>query len=202
MFTRYHPTSWSTLAILFVFCLWTKTTAVAEFYKKDGITEASERSYQSLTILSSDKKASITFYCDEGAIYPRITFKRIGKIKNKGDAFQLRYINDKGVEDQHNFLAIGAGNIGRFFIRHTQLYAARFGEQPVMFEKGSATFSQDYINWDANIRRTVLHDIVDGDVVDITIWDETTQSSNYHFDTKGFTKFLPLIGHCLGDLTN
>lgn len=194
---RILPFSIATIAM----CIWVQAYAFAAFYKKDGVDEATGRAYRSLSILSIDKKAKLSFICDEGASYPRITFKRRDKIANKGEPFKLRYLNDNGLKDKHNFLALEDENIGRFFIRHTQLYAARFGAQPLMFKEGTASFSAEYLNWDAHIRQTVLHDMVDGHSVSITIWDELSAPDNYHFKTTGFTKFLPLIASCLKDPT-
>jgi len=188
-------------SVIFLLCLWFQTPVLAQFYKNKGIVEGSNIPYQSLTVLSDNKKASLTFYCDEGASYPRISFKRSFKISKAGDAFMLRYVNDRGIKDQHNFLITKDENVGRFFIRHVQLYAERFGKQPDMFKKGTALFSQEYLNWDAHIRQAVLYDLVGGDAVDITIWSSSKQFYDYRFKTTGFKKLLPLLAPCLQNLT-
>ena len=170
--------------------------AEARMFKVDGTDTRDGSSYMGIGLLSEDQTGRLFFLCDSDRDLPQILFSRAEHLTFAGDAFAVTYSPDDGEAYQHYFLAESEGKIGRFYIRHTEMYEARFGPQPRMFNASTGGLDQKYVDWNREVHDTFIRDFAGADQVQLRVWNQEKTHRDYRFDTSGMSKHLGLIDSC------
>ena len=183
-------------ALLSLWLLSSATAAEARMFKVDGTDPRDGSPYEGIGLLSEDGDGRLYFICDSDRDLPQILFTRPEYLTFAGDAFSVTYSPDDGTEHQHYFLAESEGKIGRFYIRHTEMYEARFGARPKMFDTTTGALAQPYVDWNREVHDTFIDDFVGASSVRFRVWNREKQHRDYLFDTSGLSRHLGLIGKC------
>jgi hypothetical protein len=148
-------------------------------------------------VQSEDGKAFLYFLCDAGESNPMLWISHAEKIGESTKPFRTAYSIDGGPLQQHWFFVLKNLKSGAFFPRYNQMYEARFGPAPEMFDKQAGNVSQQYVDWYDNIYNTVIADFgFGGESALFRLVDTSGQEYNYLFNLIPVRDFMSRLTNC------
>lgn len=146
---------------------------------------------------SEGGKAFLYFLCDAGDANPELWITHGHEIGASTQPFRVTYSIDGGPVQEHWFYVMENLKSGAFFPRYNQMYEARFGATPEMFDKAAGSVSQDYVDWYNNIYNTLIADFgFGGTTADFTIIDTAGDSYSYQFNLIPLRDFMTRLKGC------
>lgn len=148
-------------------------------------------------VQSEDGKAFLYFLCDSGEDNPELWFSHGQEIGGNTKPFRIAYTIDGGPRQEHWFYVLENLKSGAFFPRYNQMYEARFGETPEMFDKAAGSVSQDYVDWYNNIYNTVIADFgFGGERATFEITDLKDATHTYRFNLIPLRDYMSRLKSC------
>ena len=126
----------------------------------EGTDRQDGRAVTGLRLTSERGDAFLYVYCKAGRAPPEIALSLPVELGKPRDRVDLSYRIDDGDLREAWFLIAPGGRSGNFYIRHNSIYEARFGRQPRTIDPETGLTSQAYMDWIADIHRTVTEDLV------------------------------------------
>ncbi|MBP5857837.1 hypothetical protein KAJ83_12525 [Marivibrio halodurans] len=185
------------LAVLgFVSAVWA-WSAAANPVPVDGKDPKDGTDLTGFRLQSMDGKAFLYFLCDAGDANPELWITHGHEIGASTQPFRVTYSIDGGPVQEHWFYVMENLKSGAFFPRYNQMYEARFGPTPEMFDKEAGSVSPEYVDWYNNIYNTLIADFgFGGTTADFTIIDTEGNSHGYQFNLIPLRDSMARLKRC------